>query len=188
MEFNADTFKALGSKTRLSLIKHLSRRRMTLSELSKCTGLHVSSVKEHLDLLEGAGIVVRHDEGYKWKYYSLTPAARRSFSNPVEINLVLPAGVLLMLSGFAVHLYDTFFGSFFVSRSAMFSDSAMIKGVAEGIVAAENVMTTSPVFADVETASVLSGVPLLSLVLVLLGVFLVGIFIGLKIRENRIGS
>ncbi len=183
MEFNVDTFKALGSKTRLSLIKHLSRRRMTLSELSKCTGLHVSSVKEHLDMLEGAGIVVRHDEGQKWKYYSLTPAARRSFSNPVEINLVLPAGVLLMLSGFVSYSYDAL-----LRGPGVISDSAMGKGVAEGVVAAENVMITSPVFADAGTTSVLSGVPLLSLVLVLLGVFLVGIFIGLKIRENRIGS
>lgn len=176
MEFNADTFKALGSKTRLSLIKHLSRRRMTLSELSKYTGLHVSSVKEHLDLLEGAGIVVRHDEGHKWKYYSLTPAARRSFSNPVEINLVLPAGVLLMLSGIAVHVYDTFFGSSFVSVIA--------KGVAENTVFGD----AAPVLADAGTASILSGVPAIPLVLVLAGVFLVGIFIGLKIRENRIGS
>jgi len=179
MEFNVDTFKALGSKTRLSLIKHLSKRRMTLSELSKCTGLHVSSVKEHLDMLEGAGIVVRHDEGYKWKYYSLTSAARRSFSNPVEINLVLPAGILLMLSGIASFSYDALLRGF-----GVMSDSAIGKGVAESAVFRDAV----PVLADVGTTSVLSGVPLLSLVLVLLGVFLVGIFIGLKMRENRIGS
>ena len=176
MEFNADTFKALGSKTRLSLIKHLSKRRMTLSELSKCTGLHVSSVKEHLDMLENAGVVVRHDEGRKWKYYSLTSAARRLFSNPVEISLVLPAGVFFMLSGVAAYWYD-----------AVFSP-VISKGVFESAAVSEDIMAVVPVFADVGVSSALSGVPVLPAVLVLLGVFLVGVFLGLKIRENRINS
>ncbi|MBW6462476.1 MAG: winged helix-turn-helix domain-containing protein [DPANN group archaeon] len=62
MNFDAETFKALGSKTRLSLIKYLSKRRMTQSELSKYMGIYVSSVKKHLDILEGTGIIERHDD------------------------------------------------------------------------------------------------------------------------------
>ena len=184
MDFDAGTFKALGSKTRLSLIKYLSKRRMTQSELSKCTGLHVSSVKEHLDILEGAGIIQRHDEGNKWKYYSLTSGARRAFSNPLEISLILPLSILFMVSGAVSFAYNNMVPK--TGGVSMYSDSLLTKMTPE---------TTEAVMdAGVrESPSVLNGVvssyPEISFVtfsLVIVGVFMFGIFIGLKIRKNRI--
>ena len=185
MNFDAGTFKALGSKTRLSLIKYLSKRRMTQSELSKCTGLHVSSVKEHLDILEGAGIIERHDEGNKWKYYSLTSGAKRAFSNPLEISVVLPLSILFMVSGVVSFAYDNMVPK--ISSSLMVSsDSVLSKGtpaVAEAVMESATYEEPSVLNEDALSSPEISSA---TVVLLIVGVFLLGIFIGLKIRENRI--
>ena len=178
VEFNADTFKALSSKTRLSLLKHLSQRRMTLSELSKDMGLHVSSVKEHLDVLENAGIIARHDEGYKWKYYSITSGAKHAFTNPVELKLVLPASIVFIVSGLFGFAYSG------ILRGSSLSSRVVSKSVAEG---GGMLNDAAPVFANTGVvSSEICLVSVLPVVLLALGVFLLGIFIGLKVRENRI--
>ncbi|NOY11241.1 MAG: winged helix-turn-helix transcriptional regulator [Archaeoglobi archaeon] len=63
----------LSSETRVEILKRLSDRRKTLSELSKEVGVSKSSVKEHLERLERAGLIRRVDEGRKWIYYEITP-------------------------------------------------------------------------------------------------------------------
>ncbi len=65
-------FKALASDTRVSILKSLGRRRKMLTELSKQLGMSPSTVKEHMDSLSDAGLVVQIDDGHKWKYYELT--------------------------------------------------------------------------------------------------------------------
>ncbi len=69
-------FRALASDTRVSMLKLLLKRRMTLSEISKRLGMSVSTIKGHLDSLVAAGLIVQMDEGHKWKYYELTKAGR----------------------------------------------------------------------------------------------------------------
>ncbi len=71
-----ETFKALASDSRVNILKSLHRRRKTLTELSKQFGIAPSTVKEHLDSLSGAGLVIQKDEGHKWKYYELTQKGR----------------------------------------------------------------------------------------------------------------
>ncbi|NOQ55335.1 MAG: ArsR family transcriptional regulator [Nanohaloarchaea archaeon] len=184
MDFNAETFKALGSKTRLLLIKYLSKRRMTQSELSKCTGLHVSSVKEHLDILTAAGIIERHDDGNKWKYYSLTTGVRRSLSNPLEISLILPLSLLFMVSGVFHFAYLNMVPK--VSGALQASDSFFKTGapeVAEAVM--DSVVAKSPVVLNRFVASY-PEISSVSVGLVIFGIFLFGVFIGLKIRENKI--
>jgi DNA-binding transcriptional ArsR family regulator len=66
------TFKTLASDTRIGILKSLNVRRKTLSELAKEHRMSVSTVKEHLDNLVGAGLIVQMDDGHKWKYYELT--------------------------------------------------------------------------------------------------------------------
>ena len=72
MNFNANTFRALSSPTRLKIIKSLNSRRKTQSELAGELHLHVSTIKEHLDNLVDAELIVQIDDGHKWKYYELT--------------------------------------------------------------------------------------------------------------------
>jgi DNA-binding transcriptional ArsR family regulator len=67
-----DSFRALASDTRVAILKSLGRRRKMLTELSKQLGMSPSTVKEHMDSLSKAGLVVMIDDGHKWKYYELT--------------------------------------------------------------------------------------------------------------------
>jgi len=66
------SFEALAVDTRVRILKSLKARRKTLSEISKEQGMSVSGVKEHLETLEGVGLIVKKDDGHKWKYYELT--------------------------------------------------------------------------------------------------------------------
>lgn len=82
--------KALSSTTRLSIIRRLRSGHMTLSDLSAHFGMHPSSVKEHLEILESADLVKMEDGGRKWKYYSLTQSGA-GVMGAGEIRIALPA-------------------------------------------------------------------------------------------------
>jgi DNA-binding transcriptional ArsR family regulator len=88
------SFKALSAETRIQILKKLLERRMTLSELSKKLSLKNSTIKEHCELLMGAELLKKIDEGRKWKYYELTNKGKNIINpNPFE-----QAQVLVMLS------------------------------------------------------------------------------------------
>lgn len=91
------TFKTLASDTRIGILKSLGRRRKTLSELAKEHKMSVSTVKEHLDNLVGAELIVQIDDGHKWKYYELTRKGR-AVLNPEEKKI----WILLSLSLLAI--------------------------------------------------------------------------------------
>lgn len=103
MQLDSRKFKALSSETRLRIIKNLEKRRMTLSELATELSMHVSTVKQHLDSLQTAGLVELNDEGRKWKYYSLTHDAK-SLTSPYinEVKVVFPLSIILILLGFTM--------------------------------------------------------------------------------------
>ncbi len=100
MELDVKVFKALGSETRLAIIKNLKQQRMTLTELSAKLGMHASTVKEHLDLMARTGLVEQQNEGRKWKYYSLTLDCKRLLSPfPSEIRILIPLSLVLFAIG-----------------------------------------------------------------------------------------
>ena len=66
------SFEALAVDTRVRILKSLKERRKTLSEIAKEQEMSVSGVKEHLATLESVGLIVKRDDGHKWKYYELT--------------------------------------------------------------------------------------------------------------------
>jgi DNA-binding transcriptional ArsR family regulator len=92
-----ETFKTLASGTRIGILKSLGVRRKTLSELAKEHGMSVSTVKEHLDNLVGAGLIIQKDDGHKWKYYELTKKGR-AVLNPEDKKI----WILLSLSAIAM--------------------------------------------------------------------------------------
>lgn len=101
MELDVKVLKALGSETRLTIIKNLKQRRMTLTELSTRLDMHASTVKEHLDSMARAGLVEHQDEGRKWKYYSLTQDCKLLLSPyPSEIRILIPVALVLFAIGF----------------------------------------------------------------------------------------
>ena len=94
-----DVFKALASDTRLTILKTLDERQKTVTELSKQLELNKSTLLEHLEKLETAGLVqrVEQDVERKWVYWQLTWTGRRLL-HPEQIKVAL----LLSTAGGAV--------------------------------------------------------------------------------------
>ncbi len=98
------TFKALATESRISILKHLKSRRYMQSELAKLLDLAVPTVKEHLDAMDKAGLVLRIDEGRKWKYYELSPKGRALLAPEEESQqlwVMLSVTSLAVLGGLA---------------------------------------------------------------------------------------
>lgn len=166
MLFTANTFRALGSKTRLEILKKLKSRRMTLSELSDVLGMHASTVSEHLAILERAELVLKNDEGYKWKYYSLTKDGERLFF-PKDTGVVLPIGIILIISG----LWD----------SIMQAPKTLALQAAEKSMAAGATNISAPAIAGAEAPYMSDG----GLLLVLAGVLLVSYVAYRRLRKHK---
>jgi DNA-binding transcriptional ArsR family regulator len=120
------TFKTLASDTRVGILKSLARRRKMLTELSKEFGMSPSTIKEHLDNLSRAELVVQMDEGHKWKYYELTGKGK-DVLNPGETKI----WIVLVLSAIAIlaTTYDFFQRSFQGTFNAMAQVGEMAKAL-----------------------------------------------------------
>ena len=90
------SFEALASDTRVGVLKSLAERQKTLTELAAQFRLSPSTVKEHMQVLEGAGLVVMKDEGRKWKYYELTWNGK-NIVQPRELKIWIALGVSAVL-------------------------------------------------------------------------------------------
>lgn len=113
----ADAVKLLASETRLSILRLLNKRRMTVSELARQLGLNKSTVHEHLAKLVEGGLLLRDaSEEREWVYYELTrtghyvlqPAAARFVLLPGLAAAALVALALLHVfltagQGLAIH-------------------------------------------------------------------------------------
>ncbi|MBU0953164.1 MAG: winged helix-turn-helix domain-containing protein [Nanoarchaeota archaeon] len=97
-----ETFKTLASGSRIDLLKALSERRKTLSELSKELKMASSTTSEHLTQLVAAELIQQHDDGHKWKYYELTRKGR-SVLYPGETQVYIT--LALAAVGFVGALY-----------------------------------------------------------------------------------
>jgi DNA-binding transcriptional ArsR family regulator len=63
--------KALSADTRQDIIKLLAKRPYTASELSKMLNKHVTTITEHLSVLEESGLIKKKESTNKWVYYTL---------------------------------------------------------------------------------------------------------------------
>ena len=95
IRLDKETFKALASETRVDVLKVLGQRRHMQSEIAASLSLSVPTIKEHLDALEKAGLVERHEEGRKWKYYSLTKKGK-GVLNPEEMKIWIVLGTFIL--------------------------------------------------------------------------------------------
>jgi len=113
------TFRTLASDTRVSILKSLDVRRKMLTELAKELKMSPSTVKEHMDSLRKAELVVLKDDGHKWKYYELTRQGK-NILHPGDMKV----WVILSLSGlaFLVTAYDMASG--FLTQNAGFLSKA----------------------------------------------------------------
>ncbi len=65
-----DPLEILGSKSRLQILRALSKRDLYVSEIMEIARMDGKTCKHHLDRLERAGLISSRMEGRR-KYYSL---------------------------------------------------------------------------------------------------------------------
>ena len=134
-ELDKQSLKALGADTRQHIIKLLSERPYTASELSKLLKKHVTTIAEHLNMLEISGLIEKKEDGHKWIYYKLTPKGERltkPMFNSWKIMLALAA--LSFVGG----LYD------FSSKSASLDYKSTSTQQVAGTVAENIIQTPQP--------------------------------------------
>lgn len=132
-----ETFKTLASGTRVEILKSLDRRRKTLTELSKQFGMSASSVKEHMDNLSRADLVVQIDDGHKWKYYELTKKGKKIL-HPAETKI----WIMLSVSAFAfIGIFYNMFSTYSVQENIFKATGDMAEAAP---VAAQTTITTIP--------------------------------------------
>jgi DNA-binding transcriptional ArsR family regulator len=71
LELDEDLLSVLSSRTRVMILKKLSRRQMTLSDLARALGHCKSTIHGHLLRLNDAGLIYPIT-GRKWIYYRLS--------------------------------------------------------------------------------------------------------------------
>lgn len=93
------SFEALAADSRVRILKSLAVRRKTLTELAKELDLSNSTMKEHLDVLVRAGLIIQRDEGRKWKYYDLTRKGESIVNpNPTKVLIMLAVSMILVIA------------------------------------------------------------------------------------------
>ncbi len=93
--------RMLDSKVRVEILKLLSRRRATVSELSRSLGMSKSTVLYHLMKLKEGGFVTRMENGErKWVYYELSERGRQVLKyRKINIALLLTSSFFAMIAG-----------------------------------------------------------------------------------------
>ncbi len=97
---DSQSLKVLGADTRQNILKELKERPHTASELSRHLDKHITTIKEHLDLLMEAGLVDRNErEGRKWVYYSLSRKGEKLFKSSYSWVVILGLSLVCILAG-----------------------------------------------------------------------------------------
>ncbi len=119
---SANEFKALSSKTRVEIIKLLGARKHNLTEISNKLSMRLPTIKQHLGVLERAGLIEQIESARKWKYYSLT-AKGNALVGKAEASIL----IVLALAGIAMVglLYE------FAGKLAIFFSQGSIGPIVE---------------------------------------------------------
>jgi len=105
-----ETLKALAVDTRMNILKLLTSKGYTLSEIAESLGLGNSTIKEHLDILVKAGLIKKEDTDRKWKYYNLTMKGKRLIQ-PREVKVLFAfVATLVAAMGSGFLFVKNFFG------------------------------------------------------------------------------
>lgn len=116
---DAETFRALASTTRLTVLRALDERRKTLTEISRDLALNKATVHEHLALLTAAGLVrKRDDEGRKWIYYELTWTGQRILHPQETTTFNVLLGLSVAAAGGGVTMLGRALGWWFENKAA----------------------------------------------------------------------
>lgn len=151
------TLKALSTDTRQEILKLLAKRPYTASELSKILNKHVTTITEHLSVLEKSGVVKKKDSTNKWVYYALTDKGEKLFKPYYSWVVLMSIAVLV----FVVGIYELAFVTY-QTTALTITESSKDSGAAPQAEIAQK--------AAVETSSLntIIGIVLLAAAVVLL--------------------
>ncbi|MEE9406195.1 MAG: winged helix-turn-helix domain-containing protein [Candidatus Aenigmarchaeota archaeon] len=171
-------FRALASDTRVSMLKLLLKRRMTLSELSKKLGMSVSTIKEHLESLVSADLIKQIDDGHKWKYYELTKAGRevvQPSDRRIMVLLAISAVAALFGMNGLISKFSPAGGQTFLAKEMVRQPMATGGGAAEILMetAADTAAGAAP-----ELISAAPSIPYFELTLTVVALIVLGTSIG----------
>lgn len=182
-----EVFKALAGDTRIAVLKALLERRKTQSELAKELGLAAPTIKDHVDILHKAGLVMEINDGHKWKYIQLTVKGK-SLLLPQDKRILVLLGSSIVGVAASAYLAYTNFSTFFPApsgeemskMSAMASPNAM-DSIAAGSSAAAPEMASRAVEMSVNVWSVL---PIPELIILTLCLVVFGVSVGMWIKHS----
>jgi DNA-binding transcriptional ArsR family regulator len=121
-----ETLKALSTDTRQDILKMLAKRPYTASELSKILNKHVTTITEHLSVLEKSGVVRKKESTNKWVYYTLTDKGQKLFKPYYSWVLLFSLAVIV----FVVGIYELTFVSYQATAVSMTEQAAQKAGEA----------------------------------------------------------
>lgn len=174
IKLDQKTIKALGAEMRVKILKKLTEKRMTQSELASVLGISVPSAKEHLDNLFDAGLVEK-DESRKWKYYALTRKGKQMVQpSEVKVWLLLSFSVLLLL------------GSTYTLLGKL--SSVPSKTVATGSFNTGKDTASPLMLASSEQSSLLSQIGILEIVLFVVSLVTIGAVVGYIVGRKSSGN
>jgi DNA-binding transcriptional ArsR family regulator len=103
LKLNGKIFKILSSPTRRSILKKLSERNKTVTELAEEHGIEKSAILKHIDLMLEEVLIYRRENSNKFIYYGLTDKGREIVcsTEKVEVSILLTTGLLTFLGGIA---------------------------------------------------------------------------------------
>lgn len=76
LTLDRDCFQVLSSDSRVTILKALDSKPMTITEISSSLDLAKSTVHEHLSAMLNTGLIGKYENGNKWVYYKLTAKAK----------------------------------------------------------------------------------------------------------------
>jgi len=158
-----DTLKAIAVDTRLNILKLLTEKKYTLSDIAEKLGMSNSTVKEHLDILLESKLIKKEDTKRKWKFYSLTFKGKR-LVQPREVKvlfafiftLIGAVGIAVM---FAKNLFSSTMQTAMPTTFAKSSNTLMEKAAAPmmaDVAMEEAEMEIAPMMAE-EAADMAAG-------------------------------
>ena len=98
---NMEIFRIFSSETRITILKNLAQRKMTVSELSRDLEVTKSTIHEHLMLMTTAGLVNPVPDDHRWIYYEITQKGHVLLQPETSVKYVLLLSSLgfLMITG-----------------------------------------------------------------------------------------
>lgn len=106
-----ESFKALSSETRISILKALDGKRMTVTQLSEELKISKPALLKHMDALIEAKLISKEEKARKWMYYDLTFKGKNVLHPERVAVTVLLSTAIVSLGGAIFGFLKFLFGS-----------------------------------------------------------------------------